>query len=220
MSKTTPTHVDSEFSEKGARRGRRADGEQSHRVILRAAAELASVEGLEGLSIGALADHVGLSKSGLYAHFGSKEELQLQTIDAAMGVFDQEVIRPALVQPAGLPRLRALAHRFLDHVERGTFPGGCFFASVGAEVDSRPGPLRDRLAAIHRDWAALFERSVVEAQASGDLEPGAEAGQVAFEILAMLAGAHASFLLQGQPAVLGRARDGIEVVLAAHGAPR
>lgn len=197
---------------------RRADGELSHRKILRAAAELASVEGLEGLSIGSLAEHVGLSKSGLYAHFGSKEELQRQTIDAASALFEEEVLGPALAEPAGLARVRALAGRFLEHVGRGTFPGGCFFASVGAEVDSRPGPLRDRIAAIQRDWLALMQRAIGEAQAAGQLDAGADAAQVAFEVNAMLAGAHAAYLLQGQPAVLGRARTGVEVVLVAHGA--
>ena len=212
--------VESRTSDRKPGTRRRADGEQSRRAILHAAAELASVEGLEGLSIAALADRVGLSKSGLYAHFGSKEELQLQTIEAAREVFAEEVVRPALAEPPGLPRLRALAHRFLEHVERGTFPGGCFFASVGAEVDSRPGPLRDRIAAIHRDWSGQFERCLVEAQASRDLESRADPRQVAFEVTAMLAGAHQSFLLQGDRTALERAKAGIEVVLESHSARR
>jgi AcrR family transcriptional regulator len=198
---------------------RRSDGEQSHREILRAAAELASVEGLEGLSIAALADRVGLSKSGLYAHFGSKEDLQLETIEAALEVFGKEVVRPALAEPPGLARLRAYARNFLSHVGGRTYPGGCFFASVGAEVDSRPGPLRDRIAAIHRDWTGRFERCVIEAQTSGALDGRAEPRQVAFEVTAMLAGAHASFLLQGDVEALERCRSGIEHVLAAY-APR
>ena len=210
---------ESKTSDRTPRPRRRADGEQSHREILRAAAELASVEGLEGLSISALADRVGLSKSGLYAHFGSKVELQLETIEAALEVFAEEVVRPALAEPPGLSRLRSLAWHFLEHLGRGTFPGGCFFASVGAEVDSRPGPLHDRIAAIHRDWSGRFERCVAEAQASDELDPRAEARQVAFEVIAMLAGAHASFLLQADAAALERGRAGIESVLAAH-APR
>jgi AcrR family transcriptional regulator len=190
---------------------------KSHRDILRAAAELASVEGLEGLSIAALAAHVGLSKSGLFAHFRSKEELQLETIQTAAGIFEEEVIRPALAEPEGLPRLRALAARFLDHLRRRTFPGGCFFASVAAEVDGHPGALRDRIAAIQRGWVMLLEQCVAEAQRAGSIARRAEPRQVAFEVQAMLAGAHSSFLLQSDASALDRAKRGIEEVLSCHG---
>lgn len=107
----------------GPPRRRRADGERSRRAILGAATRLASVEGLEGLSIGRLAEHTGMSKSGLYAHFGSKEELQLATIDEASDVFDREIIAPAMAEPAGRARLTALCDGFLDHLERRVFPG-------------------------------------------------------------------------------------------------
>src|SRR5262245_32723911 len=197
-------------------RRRRSDGERSHHEILRAAADLASVEGLDGLSIASLAEHVGLSKSGLFAHFRSKEELQLETIEFAAVIFRDEVIAPALSQPEGLVRLRALANGFLDHVRRRTFPGGCFFASVGAEVDAHPGKLRDRIAAVHRDWFGLFEQNVAHAQSRGDVDRGADAAQVAFEVLAMLGGAHDMFLLQGTPAVFDRARRGMDAVLESH----
>src|SRR5579885_2105274 len=105
----------------------RSDGERSRRTILDTAAKLATVEGLEGLSIGRLADHIGMSKSGLYAHFGSKEELQLATIDTANGIFEAEVIAPAERAATPLEQIELLCEQFLSHVERGVFPGGCFF---------------------------------------------------------------------------------------------
>ena len=110
----------------GVERRRRADGERTRHAILDAATRLAQT--------------TGMSKSGLFAHFGSKEELQLATIGAAEDVFRTEVLDPSLAEPEGLPRLRALCERFLDHVEQGVFPGGCFFASAAAELDTRPGP--------------------------------------------------------------------------------
>jgi len=204
----------------GKARRRRSDGERSHREILRAAADLASVEGLEGLSLGALAERVGISKSGLFAHFRSKEELQLETIGMAAEIFQEEVVRPALEAPAGARRLRALADRFLDHLRRRTFPGGCFFASVGAEVDGHPGRVRDRIAAVQREWVGLFERGVADAQAKGEIDRRAEPAQVAFEAVSMLVGAHAAFLLQGSVAALDRARRGVEAVLAARAGRR
>src|SRR5512134_233284 len=134
----------------------RSDGERSRRAILDAAARLATVEGLDGLSIGRLADHIGMSKSGLYAHFGSKEELQLAAIDTAEAVFAADVVEPAAQYPDGLPRLHATCERFLSHVERGVFPGGCFFASVVAELDTRPGRPHDRVVQIARSWMGLL----------------------------------------------------------------
>src|SRR5690606_23488444 len=121
-------------------RRRRSDGERTRRTILETASRLATVEGLEGLSLGRLAQETGMSKSGLFAHFGSKEELQLATVDWAEEVFHAEVVDPALARPPGLERLWTLCDRFLRHVEDAVFPGGCFFASAAAELDTRPGP--------------------------------------------------------------------------------
>ena len=192
-------------------RRRRADGERSRAAILQAAAQLATVEGLDGLSIGRLAKHVGMSKSGLFAHFGSKEELQLATIEVADEVFRTEVVRPALEESGALDRLRALCEGFLAHVERGVFPGGCFFASVAAELDTRPGTVRDRVAAVVREWAGLLELQVAEAQRQGELDPSEEPAQLAFELHALLLLGNAQFLLAGgDPAPLDRARRGIE----------
>src|SRR6476646_293399 len=123
---------DTEIRDEPARRvrRRRSDGERSRNAILREAGRLATVEGISGLSISRLAEAVGMSKSGLFAHFGSKQELQLATMEMASVLFAQEVIEPAATAPSGIERLRALAENFLRHVERGAYPGGCFFASV------------------------------------------------------------------------------------------
>src|SRR5215831_17110672 len=136
----------------GTERKRRSDGERSRNAILHQAAQLATVEGLSGLSIGRLADAVGMSKSGLFAHFHSKEELQLATIEAGDAIFRAEVIDPAHKAPPGIGRLRALCEAFLAHLERGVFPGGCFFASAAAELDTHPGPVRDRALALVAEW--------------------------------------------------------------------
>ncbi len=126
----------------GARK-RRSDGERSRAAILREAGRLATVEGITGLSISRLAEAVGMSKSGLFAHFGSKQELQIATIQAARDVFTAQVIDPALAAQTGLERARQLVENFLRYVEGGLYPGGCFFASVAAEMAMRPGPVRD-----------------------------------------------------------------------------
>jgi AcrR family transcriptional regulator len=198
--------------ESGGRR-RRSDGERSRRTILDAAARLATVEGLDGLSIGRLANEIGMSKSGLYAHFGSKEELQLATIAAAQEVFDADVVDPALEVGEGLPRVEALCERFLSHVERGVFPGGCFFASVAAELDTRPGPARDRIAAVQASWSELIASALREAQGRRELDPGASIEQLTFEINAMLSQANTEFLLHGDRAAFDLARRAIHDLL-------
>src|SRR6476659_9854704 len=131
-----------DFSEKPGIEGGdvgRSKGQLSRENILLAAAKLATTKGLDGLSIGDLAAEVGMSKSGLYAHFKSKEDLELATIDTAAEIFEREVLQRGMSAPAGLPRLRALVDSFLAHLERRVFPGGCFFAAVAMELDSRPG---------------------------------------------------------------------------------
>src|ERR1700709_118725 len=120
----------------------RSDGERSRTAILEQAGRLATVEGLEGLSIARLADAVGMSKSGLFAHFGSKEELQLAVVDTASAIFANAVVEPAPPARTALEQLRILVERYLHYVQIDTFPGGCFFASVLAEVDMQPGALR------------------------------------------------------------------------------
>lgn len=150
-----------------------------------------------------------MSKSGLYAHFRSKEELQLATVDTARGIFDDEVVRVGLDAPEGLARLHALCDAFLAHVERRVFPGGCFFASAGAELDGRPGRVRDRVASASRSWLQLLERTARDAQARGQLDADRDPAQLAFELNAILLGANATFLLHGDERAFEHARRGI-----------
>jgi AcrR family transcriptional regulator len=189
-------------------RRRRADGERSREKILQAAAELATIEGLNGLSIGRLADAVGMSKSGLYAHFRSKEELQLATVETASRILAAE-LEPGMEAPAGKARIVALCDAFLSHVERRVFPGGCFFASGAAELSTQPGRVRDAIAASYREWIALLQAEVRTAQAAGDVDAGEDAEQVVFELNGILVAANVFFLLFDDPGELERARRGV-----------
>jgi len=188
-------------------------GSKTRDAILREAARLVTVEGIDGLSISRLADAVGLSKSGLFAHFKSKEELQLATIEMADRIFRDEVITPAFGAALGLARLRALCDEFLAHLERGVFPGGCFFASVMAELDTHPGPVRDRALATVADWFDQLESATREAQANGDIEPGEDPEQVAFELDAYLLFANARYIVGGDPGELERGRRAVDRLL-------
>jgi AcrR family transcriptional regulator len=138
----------------------RPKGQRTRAAILAEAARLATVDGVDGLSIGRLATAIGMSKSGLYAHFGSKEDLQLATIASARETFTNEVFVPALDAPQGIRRLHAACDAFLSYIERRVFPGGCFFAVAAADVGTRSGPVRDAVAAQQRDWTELLERLV------------------------------------------------------------
>lgn len=180
-------------------------GERTREAILDEAARLATVDGLEGLSIGQLARATGMSKSGLYAHFGSKLDLQLATIEAARQTFVDEVLIPALRAPRGIERLLALCEAFLSHVERRVFPGGCFFAAAAVDVGGRPGPVRDAIVAQRHDWLTLLERLAGEAAELGQLRSTADPAQLAFELQALLVAANTSFILQGDASAFGRA---------------
>jgi AcrR family transcriptional regulator len=189
-------------------------GQASRATILFAAAKLATMKGLNGLSIGDLAAEVGMSKSGLYAHFKSKEELELATIATAAAIFDSEVLQPVTPVPAGIERLKALANSFLSHLERRVFPGGCFFAAVAAELDTRPGRARDRVVEVLNSWISLLRQCILDAQALGEIDPRAEVGQVVFEIQAMLLAANFLFVMTNDPIRLTQARKGVENALA------
>ncbi len=190
-------------------RRQRSDGERSRQTILRAAANLATTDGLEGISSGNRAAHIGMSKSGLYAHFGSKQELQLATIETAREIFDEEVVKPAQKIADPLERLRALLEGFISHLERRVFPGGCFFASTTAEFDTRPGPVRDRVAAIQQGWVQLIEGMIREAQTAGSLDAAENPSQLAFELHAYLLMGNIGFILYGDAVHLERARSAI-----------
>ena len=187
-------------------RRRRSDGERSRNAILREAAQLATVEGIEGLSISRLAEAVGMSKSGLIAHFGSKEELQLATIETASAIFTEQVLKPAWLVPTGLERLKQLAENFLRHVEDNVFPGGCFFASVAAEMDTHPGPVRDLAVQASEDWLRQLDTAVRAAQAKGEIDPSEDAAQLAFELNSYLLLANAQFVASQDSTPIERAR--------------
>ena len=195
-------------------RRQRFDGERSRQKILRAAANLATIEGLEGISIGNLAAHIGMSKSGLYAHFGSKEQLQLATIDAALDMFNSEVVEPAQSAAGPRERLSKLYDRFLDHIERRVFPGGCFFASADSEFGMQEGPVKDRIAEIQQAWTASVVQLVREAQAAGELQAGEDPAQIAFELDAYGMMGNIAFVLHDEPAYLDHARTAIRRRLA------
>src|SRR4030081_2511103 len=150
--------------------GRVERGAKTRRQILDLAVDLASVEVLRGLSIGGLAARWGMSKSALFASFGSKEELQLATIEHASQIFINAVVRNAMMAPRGLPRLWALCDSWVDYAGRKVFRGGCFFAAASAECDSHPGPIRDRLAALMKDWLTTLEVAARKAQEAGHLK--------------------------------------------------
>jgi AcrR family transcriptional regulator len=192
----------------------RSDGVRSRAAILEGAAALATLEGLDGLSIGRLADHIGMSKSGVFAHFGSKEELQLATIEAAQEIFEHEVVRPALDYAPGLAQVLEFSEAYLSYLERRVFPGGCFFACVAAEVDSRDGPVTDRLRELMAGGIDALAGMVRDAQARGEVDAGADADQVAFEIDSLLHGANAAFTLYRSDEPLERARRAIRDRLA------
>jgi AcrR family transcriptional regulator len=195
--------------EKTTKRATRSDGERSRQTILHAAARLATVEGLDGLSIGSLAAHIGMSKSGLYAHFGSKEELQLATVETAVEMFDTEVVAPTTVIEDPLARIDALSDRFLDYLARRVFPGGCFFAAAAAEFDTHPGAVKQRILEVHGGWLSLLEDLFAQAQTQGAIKASESPSQLAFEIDAQMLMANMVFVLHNDEGALERARRGI-----------
>src|SRR3954470_17678982 len=188
MNPPTPT-------EAPAQRRQRADGRRSRDTILDNAARLATVEGLDGLSIGRLAERTGMSKSGLYAHFTSKEALQLATIERAEEIFEDEVLSPARRKADGLRRLWALSDEFLSHLERRVFPGGCFFAAVGAEFDARPGRVKESVAAFSAEWMSKLVDAAGRARDAGEVDEATEPEQLAYEVNALLLMAHGMFVM-------------------------
>lgn len=198
--------------------GRVERGNQTRRTVLERTMSIASVDGLEGLSLGKIATDLGLSKSGVFALFGSKEELQLATVQAARAVFVEQVVRPVRDEPAGLAKVWRLCESWLGYSGRRVFPGGCFFYSASAEFDSRPGPVHDAIAKIRGDWTRYIEQLLDEARLVGGFrEPAAEAcgeacgdvEQIAFEIMAMMELANAHSVLHEDTTAYDRAARGI-----------
>jgi AcrR family transcriptional regulator len=185
-------------------------GARTKAGILDRAVDLASLEGLEGVSIGRLADDLSMSKSGLFAHFGSKEDLQLATIAAAQQRFVDEVVRPAFAVPRGYPRLAALCRSWLAYLERRVFPGGCFFAAASFEFDGRSGKVRDAVQLAMDEWISTLEKAVRLAKQEGHLRRAVDPSQIAFELNSLFFGANFAFNLRGDPMAFRHAAKAID----------
>jgi AcrR family transcriptional regulator len=165
--------------------GRRARGMRSRAAVLERSVQMASRDGLEGLTIGSLATGLGLHKSSVHALFGSKLELQLATVDAARAILVQHVMAPALASAEGLPRLRAIGEAWCDYLLAGVFAGGCFLCAASAEMDGRPGPLRDAVAAVMREWIAVLGANIEAAIAAEELAGDVDSKALAFRLNAL-----------------------------------
>jgi len=188
-------------------------GQQTRAAILETALGLASHMGLEGLSIGALAELMQMSKSGVFAHFGSREELQISVVREYHARFEEEVFFPAMAEPRGLPRLQALFERWVRRVSV-ELDSGCIYISGAVEFDDRPGPVRDALAGMVRAWHAALERAIGMAVAEGQLRTDTDVAQMLFEIHGLILALHHDARFLRNPGVLDRARAGFARVLA------
>jgi AcrR family transcriptional regulator len=198
--------------------GRRARGDESRRAILAYAVDTASVEGLDGLTIGRLADASGHSKSGVATLFGSKEQLQLATVAAAREVFIHRVIEPARARaPRGLARVVALIRSWLEYSDERVFRGGCFFAATSVEFDAKPGPVRDAVLAASSQWEDYLTVSIEYARESGELPALDDARQLTFEIVSFLEAANTRSLLHGSVEPYDRAATALRSRLLALG---
>lgn len=181
-------------------------GQQTRVALVEAALGLAAQRGLEGLSIGAVADAAGMSKSGVFAHFGSREELQISVIRAYHARFEDEVFHPAMSEPRGLPRLRALFERWLQRVSQ-EIDAGCIYISGAVELDDRPGPVRDALVAMVQTWHVALQRAIAMAVDEGHLTADTDAVQLRFEIQALVLSLHHDARFLRTPGSVDRARD-------------
>jgi AcrR family transcriptional regulator len=201
-------------------RGEQSKGEQTREAILEAALTLASQVGLEGLTIGRLAGSLDLSKSGLFAHFRSKEALQVQTLDRAAARFEEVVVRPALRAARGEPRLRALFENWLRWPKLVPQPGGCIFVAAAIELDDRPGAARDRLVRLQRDWLDVIAGAVRLSVQEGHFHRQVDPRQFAFELYGIMLVCHHFGRLLRDPGAPDRARDAFEALVARARAPR
>ncbi|WP_433142877.1 TetR/AcrR family transcriptional regulator [Actinomadura nitritigenes] len=190
--------------------GRLLRGARTRKTVTRHAVDVASAEGLDGLSLGRLATDLRMSKSGIQTLFRSKENLHLATVEAARELFVDAVVRPAQSAPSGAARLRALVANWIDYAEKPLFTGGCFWAANLPDFDSRPGPVRDALARQHRDWLALLAAEYRRATAAGEIAP-LDADLAAFQTDAVLTAANTALRLDepGATALARRAIDGL-----------
>lgn len=186
-------------------------GEETRQAILARAFELATIQGVAGLSIGRLAEETGLSKSGLFAHFGSKEALEVAVVEEASRQFIQDVMVPALRHPRGEPRLRALFEHWLTWGER---PGGCFFVAASAELDDKPGPQRDALVRAQKDWIDEIAKAARIAVSEGHFKADLDADQFAFELYSLMLGCHLFGRFLREPKARARTVQTFERLLA------
>ncbi|HEY9759196.1 MAG TPA: TetR/AcrR family transcriptional regulator [Oculatellaceae cyanobacterium] len=197
-------------SAESASRKRTKQGEQTRQLILQAAVQMASREGLESLSIGKLAAELNMSKSGLFAHFKSKEDLQISTIAEACSLFNEEVLYPALAVEKGVKRLWKLCKGWLRYGDREASHGGCFFTNVASEYDGRSGPVRDVVAQTMQDWLQCMQRLLKQAQDTGELRKDADVEQLAFEFNALFFGASLAFQLSMDPSTGRRMKTAVK----------
>lgn len=194
-------------------------GEQTRAAILDEALKIARRLGLEGLTIGTLADATGMSKSGLFAHFGSREDLQLAVLEHGARQYGEMVLMPALKIDRGLPRLRALFERWLDWTVQTANPGGCIMISTAHEYDDRPGPIRDAAVEMQRRGIGVSERAVRLAVEEGHLKNDTDPEQIAFEMLGIVLASHNHGRLLGDKAARKRALAAFDALIARHAAP-
>ncbi len=188
---------------------------RTRQEILGLATDIASAEGLEGLSIGRLATELRMSKTGVFAHFGSKEQLQLAVVDTAKQVFLQHVVQQAIGHSRGVARLRAMLESWLRYVESIVFHGGCFFAAASAEFDSRPGPVRDEIAALTKSWLVALQEEIGFARSAKQIKATVDPLQLAFELHAYVQEANWAFKLFNEKSAFLLARRAIADHIAA-----
>jgi len=193
-------------------------GQQTRAAILEAALGLASHMGLEGLSIGALADVIKMSKSGVFAHFGSREELQIAVVTEYHAKFEEEVFFPAIRQPRGLPRLRALYERWVRRVSV-EIDSGCIYISGAVEFDDRPGPVRDALVTMVKAWHAALHKAILLAQEAGHLRADADVEQILFELHGLILSLHHDARFLRRPGAVTRAGVGFERIVQFYATP-
>ncbi|KQV79455.1 TetR family transcriptional regulator [Massilia sp. Root418] len=182
-------------------------GELTRAAILDMALELASRDGLEGLTIGLLADKMNMSKSGVFAHFGSREDLQLEVLKLYHHRFEQEVFFPSIKEPRGLPRLRAMFARWISRVSE-EIASGCIYISGAVEYDDRPGPIREELVGMVSAWQGALVRSVQQAIDTGDLKQDTDAQQLVYEMYGLILAVHHDARFLRTPGSVERARTG------------
>ncbi len=188
-------------------------GERTRRGILETSVDIASAEGLEGLTIGRLAKDLGMSKSGLFAHFGSKEDLQIATINIAREIFVEEIVLPIIDMEGGLKKLLAMLENWISYVERNVFRGGCFFFAASAEMDDRPGKVRDFVAELTNAWVIALEDEIKQAISLGEIDKSTDVDLLVFQLHGFVQEANWFYRLHERPEAFDYARKSIQQVL-------